>query len=506
MKAIKNIVLIEPGAPGFHVFSRFTLPRLGLPVLGAILRDLGYEVKIFCEDLLDSKKLSAAQWKKILEADLVGISTITCTADRAFDIIKQIKSNEPDKPVIIGGPHVTFLSDEALDMGADFVVRGEGERALVELLDWFEDKNEIENIAGLSYKIGSKHFHNSKDEFDQRVLDENPMPALELIEGIDKLKALPIQTSRGCPYGCEFCSVIHMFGRKPRYVPIERVLAEIVKLKKLFPKKSIFFYDDNFAINPKRTKKLLRKMIELAREKGLNLKWSAQIRVNATQDFELMDLMRRAGCNQVFVGIESINPKSLKSWHKKQTVEDIEQSIRVFHNYGMAIHGMFVFGSDEDDLNTIKQTLKFTRKNAIDTVMFSILVPLPGTPVFNRFEKDERLISRKWRDYDSHHVVFQPKKISPFLLQRAVMLRAMPKFYSWWRIFARTIKSFLPSKKLRSYSLRERLRVLFFSIYGHITIKKWRRQRPVKSFIKWLKKKSEMICQSRENDSFKAEY
>lgn len=472
-----KVALIEPGAPGYHVFKKFVLPRLGLPILGAILKNLGHEVRIFCEDL------AKIDWDFIGQADLIGISTITCTAERAYDIAKRVKKDWPNKPVVMGGAHVTFLAEEALDNGADIVVRKEGEQTIIEIVAWLENKIELPEIKGISYKVAGKVIDNPDREQDKDVFDHIPFPALELIEGYRKMRAIPIQTSRGCQYKCEFCSVTPMFGRNLRCAGTEAIIFETERLVRLMPRRPIFYYDDNFVSQPNRTKEILRGLIELRKKLGVKFSWSAQVTVKAAKDDELMKLFKDAGCNQVFVGFESINPKTLEEWHKSQNVDEIRRCIKAFHQFGIAVHGMFVLGSDNDDLNTVKETVKFAIEMKIDTVMFSILTPLPGTAIYEKLDREGRLLSKSWRYYDSHHAVFEPKLISAWQLQKAVMLGAMPRFYSWGRVIKRALASLLPPYSSKKQGFRNFL----LTIYGHITLRKFRKEKGEQRFLRWLK-------------------
>ncbi|MCD6548543.1 MAG: cobalamin-dependent protein, partial [Thermodesulfobacterium sp.] len=239
-----KIVGIEPKNFKTHVFSAFKLPRLAMPLLGTLLKDKGYKVKVFLEE-----------WAPINEdviknADIVMISTITSTANRAYKLADYYKKKYK-KTIIMGGPHVSFLPEEALSY-ADFVIRGEGEKSLLKLIDQIEKgKDDFSSIPNLSYKKDGKVYHNPLDE---RFIDLNdlPMPDYTLVEGFNpnKLKIYPISTSRGCPYNCIFCSVVSMFGRKYRFGDNEFVLEELKTVKK---GQHVFFYDDNFVANKKRT-------------------------------------------------------------------------------------------------------------------------------------------------------------------------------------------------------------------------------------------------------------
>ena len=274
-------------------------------------------------------------------------------------------------------------------------------------------------IPGVSYRQGEKIIHNP--DADWVDFNSVPFPDLSLFSGL-KMSTYPVMTSRGCPFDCTFCSVTQMFGRKYRYRETEALLEEL----KQYRGKQVFFVDDNFAANPRRTKELLREMI---RQDIKPSRWCTQVRTDAARDDELLQLMYDSNCRMVFVGMESVNPETLKSYNKKQDVEDIEYCIERFHKLGIMVHGMFVFGADEDSLQTIEETLDFALKNRIDTVQFLILTPLPGTKTFFDLEQDGRLLTRDWNLYDAHHVVFQPQQMSPYELQKAT-IQAFKKFYS----------------------------------------------------------------------------
>ena len=406
-----KIVLIEPKSPGYHIYSYAVLPRLGLPVLGTILRDRGHQVRIYCQDA------QPIDYGTVLSADLVGISTTTSTAAEAYRIAQRV--SREGIPVVLGGSHTTFVPEEALQYG-NFSVAGEAEESFPLLVENLTDEEAWAEIPGLSYWRGDEMHHNPSKP-GPADLDSIPIPDLGLIEGEKRISSAPIMTSRGCPYNCNFCSVTKMFGRKYRFRSTESVIEELSRNYR----PSVFFYDDNFTASPQRTKELLEEMIR----RNLSPRWSAQVRVDAAKDRELLALMKRANCSRVFVGFESVVPDTLVAYRKRQTVEEMEESIRAFRSVGIKIHGMFVLGSDEDDKTVARKTAEFARKNWIDTVQLLILTPLPGTEVYDKLEDEDRLFTKRWELYDGMHVVFEPEKMSPFELQKG-MIRAMAGFYS----------------------------------------------------------------------------
>lgn len=410
---MKKIALIEPQASGGHVFSKTRMPRLGLPLLGTRLKDAGYEVAIYVGPA------ASIPWEQIMKADLVGLSAITPTSRETYRIAAYLRDSRI--PVVIGGIHATFLPDEAVKY-ADYVVRGEADFTFLTLVECLREGKSPREIPGLSFQEGEEIIHNpcAPDWVD---VDDLPIPDLSLfVQGGPERGALPVMTSRGCPFNCTFCSVTPMFGRKYRYRSTEKVLEELSR----YDGRHIFFCDDNFAADRSRSMELLQGIID----RRIGIKgWGAQLRVEAARDDELMEMMRRTGCHIVYLGLESINADTLKAYNKKQSVEDIADAVRRYHAYGMRVHGMFVLGGDDDTVETLRETVDFALKLRIDTVQFLMLTPLPGTPLFAKLEKEGRLLTRDWELYDGHHAVFQPARMTAEQLQ-AETVRAFQRFYA----------------------------------------------------------------------------
>ena len=378
-----KIRLIEPGPPGAHVWAKTRIPRLGLPIIAAALAAQGYDVCIY------SPQLAPIDWDDVSCSELVGLSTTTSTAVAAYEIADRLRAQ--GIPVVIGGSHVTFMADEALEH-VDYVARGEGgEQLMAELIEAPSGDRELDSIAGLSFRRDGGAVHNPL-RARCADLDSLPTPALELLVGQEKITNVPIMTSWGCPFGCTFCSVTAMFGRKYRFRSAENVVAEI-KAKR--PRK-IFFCDDNLAADAQRLKRLLELMIA----EDLVIPWSAQVRTDVARDPALLELMRRSGCGIVYLGLESVSQETLDGFHKSQSVADIERAIRVLHDHGIKSHGMFVLGADTDDLQTVRDTVSFAIANHIDTLMPSILTPLPGTPLFEELDAAGRIFDKRWQLYD----------------------------------------------------------------------------------------------------------
>jgi radical SAM superfamily enzyme YgiQ (UPF0313 family) len=329
----------------------------------------------------------------------------------------------------MGGVHPTFLPDEALEY-ADFVIRGEGEHSLVELVEHMEKGTPaLTGIKGLSYRDREgRNVHNPSREFIED-LDSLPEPDFSLVHNWIPSNPYPVSTSRGCAYDCKFCSVIRMFGRSYRFKSVEATLKEL-KYVASVSKVTKFIVDDDFAANKRRTKEILRGMIA----EGIKARWSAQVRTDVARDPELLRLMADSGCHTLYIGFESINLKTLEEYNKKHNRQDIISCIRMVREHGLHIHGMFVLGADADDVETIHRTADFGTDLGIDTMQFLILTPLPGTPLFYDMMENGRLLHTDWSKYDLQHVVFKPRLMSPTALQIETF-RAMSRFYSWKYIF-----------------------------------------------------------------------
>lgn len=459
-----RIIFVEPSAHENVFSNQMDLPLLGPVYLSTILKEKGYDVEILNENILRRKiKLSE------LDADILCITALTTTIERGYNIARQFKAKNPNGKVIIGGIHASFVKEEAAKY-ADHVIIGEGEKIMLDLIEG---------------RIKDKFVYGMPVE----NLDEIPMPDFSLLKNSERIKTMPVMTSRGCPYNCTFCSVTRMFGRRYRMNSVDRVMEELRRIKQRY----VFFYDDHFAAVKKRLHELLDKMIK----EKINKRWSAQVRVEVADDKELVKKMSDAGCYWVYIGLESVNPETLKHFNKAQNVESIKHSIKTFHDHGINVHGMFVLGSDKDDKNVFKLTSDFCDDYNIDTAQFSILTPIPGTPVYHGFENENRLLHKIWKFYDGLHVVFKPKRMTALELQQGT-LNAFKDFYSYSKGIKEfvnqtfcagmgKIKSTFANIKMPSFSFH-------YKFAGRHIIRKWvkqnldyidylRKEHPIKSFL-----------------------
>ena len=461
---VENAVLIEPKTPGFNFFSSVKMPLLGLPILGAILQQLGINVRIFCENF------ASINWDDIRRADLVGISTLTSLAPRAYQLAAKIKEINPSAPIIMGGVHASMKPEEALNNGADIVVRGEGENTLVNLVDNFSSQAslsdiDLSSIKGISYQKNDSVYHN--EPAGTVDLDNIPGPDFSLIKNYHRSPYVPYQTSRGCPHDCEFCSVVRMFGRRIRYRSADKVIDDLEKITgdPHLNGKHVFLVDDNFSANSRRAREFLTAL----KEAELNLEWSTQEEVMVYQQEEILDLMQQTGCKRLHLGIESFNPAALEEYGKPQKLVDISRAIQQIKKRNILVHGMFVLGAENDTRQTIRQTVQKALELELDTAQFFVLVPPPGTELFQKIKEEGRLLVDKvsdWKFFDGQHVVFNPRNISARDLQQ-LQIKAFKKFYSL--------------KRSLKWLLRKKFTNAAVNLYGFWAVRRWKSEN--KDFI-----------------------
>jgi radical SAM superfamily enzyme YgiQ (UPF0313 family) len=466
-RLLKKLVFVEPKSTHLHIYSRVCIPRLGSVLLATIMRAKGYDVRVYIEDI------QAIDMNEVLSADLVAVSAITSTAPQSYALAD--KARAAGAIVVMGGTHTSFMPEEGMQH-ADFVVRGEGEFAFQELVDAIQRGEGFPEIQNLTYRSVDGRLVSNPERPKIPNLDVNPIPDYHLIEGWKPGGVISVATSRGCPFSCTFCSVPGMYGHAFRTHSIDRVLQELELHK---GNMYTFFADDIFTANKKRVKELLRQMIA----RGLTPQWGAQVRTETVDDPELLQMMRDSNCFNVYVGFESINPRTLKLFQKKQDLAKIERSIERFHEHGIRIHGMFVVGSDEDDVETIDATAEFALEHDIDSIQFMILTPIPGSPDWDSLyaRGDKYVINRNWTFYDGHHAVHQPRRMSPWELQMAA-IGAMEKFYSWRGI----------AKKL----LKRDLYYVTIRYWGKKMLRQWWKDEDNRAYVDWLK--SQLYAEARE--------
>ena len=423
---MKKIVLIEAKSSHLHLYSNVHIPREGSVLLGTLLQDKGYDVSVYVEDF------GPIDYQDMLSADLVGFSTLTSTAPRSYELAAMVR--KAGIPVIFGGTHVSFLPEEGLQHG-DYVLRVEADETFPDFVQRMDNGESLEDIPGLSY-IKNGELVNNPSAVLPTELDSLPIPDYSLIRNGYPGEVISISTARGCPFDCSFCSVTAYNGKAFRAKSVERVLEELEYQLSRYKVHYLFWADDIFNYNKKRAKDIFKGMIE----RGLTPRWGAQMRHEASLDPELMDLMREANCERVMVGFESINQATLDLFGKRESVEQVVKSLDTFHAHKVKVHGMFVVGSDEDTVETIRETAAFAKKHNLDSLQMMMLIPLPGAKDYIPYGNNERkTVTDNWEIFDGHHAVIFPKKMSAYDLQHETM-KQMRKFYSFGRVIKRLLR------------------------------------------------------------------
>jgi radical SAM superfamily enzyme YgiQ (UPF0313 family) len=401
-----KILFLSPGWPKGRLWGElgFKFPTLSLASLAAVTPP-GWDVS-FHDDAIRATDFDA-------DADLIALTAMTAQATRAYQLADLFRSR--GKTVVMGGFHASNLPDEALQH-VDSVVVGEGELAWPQLLADFQ--------AGSLQRL-----YRADGLIDTALI---PPARREIFKGSGHLFTNTIQTTRGCPFDCEFCSVTAFYGRKYRKRPVEQVLAELQELRKV--NSFVFFVDDNIVADRSYSLPLFAGM------KGMGLKWLSHAPIDFAEDQELLKAAGESGCVGMFVGFESLNQDSLAAMGKvTNKAASYKAYAQQFRDSGIGILGSFVMGCDGDTPAVFEQTLRFCEDARLEAAIFPILTPYPGTKVRQRLEAEGRIISNNWQDYDMEHVTFQPRGMTVQELQDGYD-QACRSFYSWGSIYRRLFK------------------------------------------------------------------
>lgn len=381
----KKVLLIFPRDKGIK-FSNDTLypfPILGLTLLASFFPKT-YDVKIINE-VIEEVDFDT-------DVDLVGITGLTCVIQRAYSIADQFRRK--GVKVILGGVHPSLLPDEAKEH-ADSVFIGEAEGMFDKLIEDLES--------------GSlKPFYKNREWSDLRGMS---LPKRDLLNKRHHPFFKVIETTRGCPNRCEFCSVPTINGKRYRARPLEEVdheLSTIIKKKGEY----LFLADDNVTAK----EDYAFGLFEIFKRYGV--KWMAFTTLKIAMNEMLLKKARESGCVSLFIGFESLLQENLDNVSKQfVNVKELSNLVKTIQRHQIGIQGAFIFGFDEDDPAVFKKTVEFVQKNNIELPTFSVLTPFPGTPLYDRLEREERIFDRDWSHYDMSHVVFRPKRMTAQELQ-----------------------------------------------------------------------------------------
>ena len=398
MERPKLLIISPTWNPVFWGGKRALAPPLVLPLLAG-LTPQDVEVQLIDENVQEVDIGAEVNW--------VAISCMTASAPRAYETADAFRQR--GIPVVMGGIHPTVLPDEA-GLHADAVVIGEAEPVWGQV---------IADLRGGRLKSRYK-----QEKFCDMV--GLPIPRRDLLQGDCYLTVNMVQTGRGCPNNCSFCSVSAVNGRPYRFRPIPEVIEEIRSTRGW-----IGFIDDNITGNPSRAKELFEALIPL------KLRWVGQADLRMAKDPELLRLAALSGCHALFVGIESVSPENLRATHKMPNLGlDMSAAIQAIQKAGIAVIGSFVLGLDEDGPDVFARTLEFAMQNRLAVAQFSVLTPFPGTRMYDQLKSEGRIFDSDWSHYTMSKVVYHPLHMSPEQLE-AGQAWVYRQFYSFPSILKR---------------------------------------------------------------------
>jgi len=378
-----KVVLISPKGPLYRhkggIFGKgLRYMPLTFPTLASITpKELNIELVCLDEGI---QNINA----ETLDADLVGMTVITGSAPRAYELSAIFRRR--NIPVVMGGPHVTLIPDDA-QPHADALVLGWAEISWPQLLsDWLAGELKPRYSKQPDYGL------------------ETPLPDRSVLPSRSYLTNAVFEATRGCVFNCDFCVSPSAWGRKLWQKPVAHVIKDIERLGK----KRIIFVDLNIIANRKYALELFHALIPL------KVKWFGLATTTLVNDAELLDTCARSGCTGLLMGLESIDPVVLKGMHKSfNKPENYAQVVDKLHAKGIALQGCFIFGQDGETMDVFEKTAQFAVDAGIDLPRFAISTPFPGTPLYRRLESEDRLLHKDWSLYDGQHCVFQPTGMSP---------------------------------------------------------------------------------------------
>jgi len=375
-----KILLLSPCKDTAQRRSKFIMiPQLALHLIAG-LTPPEHTVKIVEEEIEDINLDE--------DCDLVGLSCMTANAPRAYHLAREFRKR--GKTVVMGGIHPSILPDESLQH-ADSVVIGEVEGVWTQLLeDW---------KRGRLLKKYHKPYPSLEKYVTLRTRGDTKKRLFDVV---------PVMTTRGCPWGCDFCCVHDIYGRKIRHIPVGNVVQDIVDSGGRF----FLFLDDNIVGDSTYAKNLFKAV------KPLGIKWVGQASISFVDNTELLKLAAQSGCKAMFFGLESVSKIQMKKMRKSmKDLQKLEQAIQKVKDAGIYFHASMIFGFDDDTMDVFPETLNFLVKHRISSASLNVLTPYPGTKVYSQFSQEGRLLTDNWKYYDHNTVVFQPKNMSPFELQ-----------------------------------------------------------------------------------------
>lgn len=393
---------------------RYGLPSIGICILAAVLRDKGYKCEVIeCEALGKSPEETASLIAQKKPA-YVGITSTTSVIFDAAYIASLIKKELPDTKILLGGAHLSAVPTDTLEKfeSFDIGVIGEGEVTIVDLIDTLEAGKDLANVKGIIYRDGDKLNITERRELIND-LDSLPYPAHDLLNpkfpenylpmfnNFIRSPAVSAVTSRGCPSKCTFCDRT-IFGNRYRFHSADYVFKYLKYLKSEYGIRDFLFYEDTFIVSRARVKDLCNLIID----SNEDFLWTCLGRIDSFNE-EVMKLMKKAGCWQISFGIESGSSKVLETINKRIDLKEVEHVVHRVKKIGMRVKGLFMIGNPSETLETIMETIKFSRRIDIDEFTCSALMPLPGSEVA-KVAHEYGKYDGNWKGLNTANVVFVP--------------------------------------------------------------------------------------------------
>jgi len=440
-----HVTLVNPPYPvGSHQHPSF-MP-LGIGYLGAVLFKNHFEVNVIdCQ----AQKLTHKQFREEIgkvQPDIVGVTSTTLTYKSALRIVKICKEVWPNCITAIGGPHVTFWDDKALqeEPSLDVVVRREGENTMLELAQRVEKYQAFHDLAGTTCRKGTEIMKNPDRPYLED-LDSLPFPALHLWQHTENLRKYgtipyPVMTSRGCVYWCNFCTAVRMFGRRYRMRSPKNVVDELEFLHRNYYANQFTFYDDAFTVDQARTAQICEEI----QRRGLRIKWDCETRVDMVTK-ELLVKMREAGCIAVWFGVESGSKKVLNSMGKGFSLAQTRRAFKWAKEAGLMTVAGVILGFPGETKESAWETIRFVKELNPNDVGFYIATPYPGTPLYDEVKANGCLRITDFDKYDTATPIFEIPNLS---MQELTEIReqAFQKFYLSPAYFVSALSMFKKGK------------------------------------------------------------
>jgi len=375
-----KILLINPKFE-YDLNELIRYPPLGLAYVAGALQAAGHDVQLFDQAVSKRTPRDIIQSVERYKTDIVGITASSCSMRSALGTAKAIRESTPGIKTIFGGVHPTLFPGDSVAFDCvDYVVHGEGEETVPELMDALENGKRPEQVLGVAYKRENQVIVNSPRPLI-KDLDTIPFPAYELLPmgmyGSPQVSRTPFATmitSRGCPFSCIFCDAQVVLGKIYRGHSPERILEEIHYLKRSYGIREIMFKDSEFTLDKKR----VEKFCELIMENNVDLRWTCNGRVGSVNP-PLLQKMRRAGCRLIQYGVESGDQEILNTLRKQITVEQVKETFRVTREAGIKTTASFMIGNPGERRESIERTIKLSKELKADFVAFHFCTPFPGT-------------------------------------------------------------------------------------------------------------------------------